>query len=279
MYNAKRFFRIAENILDDIIKSFEMTENEWKKYSELHPNAKRENHIIVQNKNVNEEKNHSQKNDVMIYDSEYDQYLTVDDVKKEYEDLKNNGEIEAEDFNDYIENITGKNGTCQIVRKINMTDEQKKLHRMAIEGDEYDRSEISENENSHLMTLEMLVDDEDEMVRGGVASNPNTTPEMLEKLSDDDDEYVLMNVASNPNTPKNCFEKLSNHENASVRRSVAGNFNAPDEILEKMRADIDKSVAAMANMTIRSKKWITNNIDKKIKKSVKNALFYFRKVF
>ena len=30
------------------------------------------------------------------------------------------------DFNDYIENITGKNGTCQIVRKINMTDEQKK---------------------------------------------------------------------------------------------------------------------------------------------------------
>ena len=253
MYNTKRLFRVAENILNDIIKSFEMTENEWKKYSEDHPNAKRENHTIVQKKSE-PEKNHSQKNDVMIYDSEYDQYLTVDDVKKEYEDLKESGETEAENFDDYLENITGKNGTCQIVRKINMSDEQKKLHRMAIEGDEYDRSEVAGNEDSHLMTLEMLVTDEDEMVRGGVASNPNATPEILENLSDDDDEYVLMNVASNPNTPKNCFEKLSNHENASVRRSVAGNFYVPDEILKKMRADRDKSVAAMANMTIRSKK-------------------------
>ena len=33
--------------MEDVVKSFEMTEEEWKKYNELHPNAKRENHQII----------------------------------------------------------------------------------------------------------------------------------------------------------------------------------------------------------------------------------------
>ena len=58
-----------------------------------------------------------EENEKMVYDSEYDQYLTMDEVKKEYESLKESGETEAENFDDYLENITGKNGTCKIVKK------------------------------------------------------------------------------------------------------------------------------------------------------------------
>lgn len=53
----------------------------------------------------------------IVYDSEHDQYLTMDEVKKEYENLKESGETEAENFDDYLENITEKNGTCKIIKK------------------------------------------------------------------------------------------------------------------------------------------------------------------
>ena len=53
----------------------------------------------------------------MIYDFEFDKYFTMDEMKKEFEELKKNQETEAENFQDYIENITGKDGTCKIVKK------------------------------------------------------------------------------------------------------------------------------------------------------------------
>ena len=46
----KRMLKVANNLMEDVVKSFEMTEDEWKKYSEAHPNAKRENHQIVPNR-------------------------------------------------------------------------------------------------------------------------------------------------------------------------------------------------------------------------------------
>lgn len=55
-----------------------MTEEEWKKYSEQHPNAKRENHTIVQKKS-DTEKNQPE---TFIYDEEYDQYMSIEDAKK-----------------------------------------------------------------------------------------------------------------------------------------------------------------------------------------------------
>lgn len=61
------------------------------------------------------EKKREQK--TFIYDEEYDKYLSIEDVEKEYNELKKSGETEAENFNDYLENITGKNGTCKIVKK------------------------------------------------------------------------------------------------------------------------------------------------------------------
>lgn len=59
----------------------------------------------------------TEKHSVRIYDEEYDRYFTLEEMRKEYEELKKSGETEAESFNDYIENITGKNGTCKIVNK------------------------------------------------------------------------------------------------------------------------------------------------------------------
>ena len=43
----KKIIKIASDLADEMIKSFEMTESEWKKYSERHPNAKKENHTII----------------------------------------------------------------------------------------------------------------------------------------------------------------------------------------------------------------------------------------
>lgn len=47
-----------------------------------------------------------------IKDIETGEHFTLSQMEEEYNRLKNSGETEAENFKDYIENITGKNGTC-----------------------------------------------------------------------------------------------------------------------------------------------------------------------
>lgn len=49
---------------------------------------------------------------IKIKDIETGEYFTLSKLEEEYNRLKNSGETEAENFKDYIENITGKNGTC-----------------------------------------------------------------------------------------------------------------------------------------------------------------------
>ena len=58
--NALRIARITNKLIIElcckyanIVKSFKMTEREWEKYSELHPNAKKENHQIIPSFNRN----------------------------------------------------------------------------------------------------------------------------------------------------------------------------------------------------------------------------------
>ena len=50
---------------------------------------------------------------VIIKDTEYGDELTLRELQAEYEALKKAGETEAESFEDYLENITGQNGTCE----------------------------------------------------------------------------------------------------------------------------------------------------------------------
>lgn len=49
----------------------------------------------------------------IIRDTEYGEDLTAAELRREYEELKRNGETEAETFEDYLENITDPNGTCE----------------------------------------------------------------------------------------------------------------------------------------------------------------------
>ncbi|MBR2414779.1 MAG: hypothetical protein IKB13_09785 [Clostridia bacterium] len=49
----------------------------------------------------------------IIRDTERNEELTLIGLRVEYEILKSTGETEAETFEDYLENITDKNGTCE----------------------------------------------------------------------------------------------------------------------------------------------------------------------
>lgn len=49
----------------------------------------------------------------VIRDCETGEELTLSTLRKEYEKLKNAGETEAANFEDYLENITDKNGSCE----------------------------------------------------------------------------------------------------------------------------------------------------------------------
>ena len=49
----------------------------------------------------------------VIKDTERGEELTLTELRTEYENLKKAGETEAETFEDYLENITDGNGTCE----------------------------------------------------------------------------------------------------------------------------------------------------------------------
>ena len=52
-------------------------------------------------------------NKAVIRDTESGEELTLTALREEYENLKKAGETEAETFEDYLENITDGNGTCE----------------------------------------------------------------------------------------------------------------------------------------------------------------------
>ena len=66
--NALRVYQIAHKLFNEtcnryrIIQAFEMTEDEWRKYKKLHPNAKRENHLITHCKQRTHKNNKSENN-------------------------------------------------------------------------------------------------------------------------------------------------------------------------------------------------------------------------
>lgn len=66
--NALRVYQIAHKLFNEtcnryrIIQAFEMTEDEWRKYKKLHPNAKRENHLITHCKPRTHKNNKSENN-------------------------------------------------------------------------------------------------------------------------------------------------------------------------------------------------------------------------
>lgn len=51
----------------------------------------------------------------VIMDVQYQKAYTLEQLKKVYEEAKRNGDTQAETFEDYLENITEKNGTCKYI--------------------------------------------------------------------------------------------------------------------------------------------------------------------
>ncbi len=49
----------------------------------------------------------------VIKDTEYGGEFTLTELREQYEQLKADGNTEAETFDDYLENITDQNGTCE----------------------------------------------------------------------------------------------------------------------------------------------------------------------
>lgn len=49
----------------------------------------------------------------VIVDTEYNKTYSIKQLEKIYQEAKNNGETEAVTFEDYLDNITDKNGTCE----------------------------------------------------------------------------------------------------------------------------------------------------------------------
>ena len=49
----------------------------------------------------------------VIKDTERGEELTLTEIREEYETLKNGSETEAKTFEDYLDNITDGNGTCE----------------------------------------------------------------------------------------------------------------------------------------------------------------------
>ncbi len=52
-------------------------------------------------------------NKKIIKDFETGEEFTIEELKKEYFRLKDNCQTEAENFEDYLINITDKNGSCK----------------------------------------------------------------------------------------------------------------------------------------------------------------------
>lgn len=53
----------------------------------------------------------------MIRDTEYGGVYDIGELLVEYTELKAKGQTEAETFEDYLNNITSKNGTCEWMDK------------------------------------------------------------------------------------------------------------------------------------------------------------------
>jgi hypothetical protein len=179
--HISRIFKIASNIIDDSIKSFEMTEKEWTRYNQIHPNAKRENHQIVPNRKIER----------------------------------------------------------GIGSKIQLTDEQKKLHKMSLSENKDDRISVAQNKNTHPLTLHKLSGDKDNSVRRYAAGNPNVSQKTLNKLSKDENYYVRGGVAKNKKTRPEILDRLSKDGHPDVRSAVAQNPNTPEKILHKLSKDSD----------------------------------------
>ena len=138
----KKIIKIASDLADEMIQSFEMTESEWKKYSEQHPNTKKENHTI-----------------------------TPDNQGKS----KDSREVKMTDEQEYL-HLIADNKNEEIRKEVaeNPDIHPKTLEKLSDDKEAGVRYKVARNLKTPSEILEKLSDDEDESVRWGVSRNLNT---------------------------------------------------------------------------------------------------------
>ena len=75
----------------------------------------------------------------VLRDMESGEEFTMTEFRAEYEQLKRNGETEAETFEDYLTNITDSNGTCEWM--------DEPLHKCEWCGEMFGESELREEKD------------------------------------------------------------------------------------------------------------------------------------
>ena len=119
--------------------------------------------------------------------------------------------------------------------KIQMTDEQKKLHEMAMNGSYKDKDYVSTQYNTHPYTLYLLSHEGDKEIPQNVSSNPNMSIKKLCNFINDMDECDKCEFIKNPSTPSEALEILSYDD--YYMEDIIKHPNVTAKILEKFLKD------------------------------------------
>ena len=165
----KRLLKIASNIIQDEIKSFVMTESQWKRYSERHPKAKRENHTIIPDVDIKQRLLESGK-------------IQMTETQKKMDDLAK--------------------GPAHIRNEVAKSEETHwaTLHDLSSDNSSIIRSQVAKNKKTRAFTLHKLAEDPYSTVRAAVAENKRTGMRTLRKLSKDASREVRDAVKRNKKT-------------------------------------------------------------------------------
>lgn len=176
-----RLLTIAFNIIKKEIKSFTMTEDQWKRYNLLHPNAKRENHTIIPDK----------------FEGESGK-IRMSERQRELEDRAKNNPSER----------------WNVAR--NEDTHWSTLHKLSSDKNWQVRRAVAQNKNTRALTLHRMSSDPDKDVRLSVAKNKKTSIKTLKKMSRDKDSEVRNAVKLNKRTPEEVHEKMKKRKEEST---------------------------------------------------------------
>ena len=172
----QRLLKIASNIIQDEIKAFTMTEDQWKRYNLLHPNAKRENHNIIPDKFISESG------------------IRMTDSQKKMEELSNGIPPQR-----YKAATSGDTHWAT-------------LHKLSKDKNWQVRRGVAQNKNTRALTLHKLADDPDRDVRLAVAQNKKTSFKTLRKMSKDSDREIRELVKRHNKSTDRIREKIDNRK-------------------------------------------------------------------
>lgn len=111
-----------------------------------------------------------------------------------------------------------------------MTDEQKRLHQMALSDDFYEQENAASSKKSHQYTLEKLSDSKNFRIRTEVASNPKTSKKTLLKLTKDN--FSRSHVAGNPSSDDDVLKSVMLYANDEEPNSFLNVLSHPNSSAE-----------------------------------------------